>query len=76
MKELVEVLFSQEMCNKALSAFNLDLKGLPLGVPLEPQQVWLTSISILNKTEDKLGGGQVSDSYDGLSSQFYTAIHQ
>lgn len=71
-KELVEVLFSKEMRDEALTTFNLDLQKLPLGVP--SQQQIQSGISILNKIEDKLSGGRVPDSYDALSSKFYTAI--
>jgi poly [ADP-ribose] polymerase len=71
-RELVEVLFSKEMRDNALTSFNLDLKKLPLGVP--SQQQIQNGVSILNEIEDKLNGGDVSDSYAMLSSQFYTAI--
>lgn len=71
-KELIEVLFSKEMRDEALTSFNLDLKRLPLGVP--SQQQIQNGISVLNKIEDKLSGTRMSESYDSLSSQFYTAI--
>mmetsp|Transcript_32923 Transcript_32923/g.40429 ORF Transcript_32923/g.40429 Transcript_32923/m.40429 type:complete len:502 (-) Transcript_32923:365-1870(-) len=71
-KELVDVLFSKEMRNEALTSFNLDLKRLPLGVP--SQQQIQRGISILNIIDDKLSGSDISDSYNELSSQFYTAI--
>mmetsp|Transcript_7668 Transcript_7668/g.8851 ORF Transcript_7668/g.8851 Transcript_7668/m.8851 type:complete len:355 (+) Transcript_7668:1-1065(+) len=71
-KELMEVLFSKDMRNEVLATFDLDLKRLPLGVPSE-QQIQI-GISILNEIEDKLGGGDISESYHELSSRFYTAI--
>ena len=71
-KELIEVLFSKDMRDNALTSFNLDLKRLPLGVP--SQQQVQNGVSVLNKIENKLIGGRVSDSYNSLSSQFYTAI--
>jgi poly [ADP-ribose] polymerase len=60
------------MRDDALTSFNLDLKRLPLGVPSE-QQIQI-GVSILNEIEDKLNGGDVLDSYNELSSRFYTAI--
>jgi poly [ADP-ribose] polymerase len=71
-RELVEELFSEETRDNALTSFNLDLKKLPLGVP--SQQQIQNGVSILNEIEDKLNGGNVSNSYAELSSQFYTAI--
>lgn len=71
-KELIEVLFSEDMRNEALTAFDLDLAKLPLGVP--SQQQIQAGASILNEIEDKLNGGAVSASYPELSSRFYTAI--
>lgn len=71
-KELVEVLFSKEMRDEALSAFNLDLKRLPLGVPSK-QQIQL-GISILNEIEDLISGCGGNGSFDELSSRFYTSI--
>jgi poly [ADP-ribose] polymerase len=71
-KELIEVLFSKEMRNQALTSFNLDLKRLPLGVP--SQQQIQHGISILSEIEDKLGGGSAADTLEELSSRFYTAI--
>lgn len=58
--------------NETLTGFNLDLKRLPLGVPSE-QQIKV-GVSVLSDIEDKLNGGNVSDSYQVLSSRFYTAI--
>ena len=71
-RELIEELFSLETRDSALQSFNLDLKKLPLGVP--SQQQIQNGVSILNKIKNKLNGGNVSDSYPLLSSQFYTAI--
>jgi poly [ADP-ribose] polymerase len=71
-KELIEVIFSKEMRDEALTSFNLDLKKLPLGVP--SQQQIQNGVSILNQIEDKLSGENVSDSYAELSSRFYTEI--
>jgi poly [ADP-ribose] polymerase 2/3/4 len=72
-KELVEVLFSEEMRSEALTSFNLDLKRLPLGVPSKAQIDH--GISILREIEDKLNGTSVgSESFQDLSSRFYTAI--
>jgi poly [ADP-ribose] polymerase 2/3/4 len=72
-KELVEVLFSKEMRSEALTSFNLDLKRLPLGVPSKAQIQH--GISILREIEDKLKGPDaVSESFEELSSRFYTAI--
>ena len=71
-KELVEVLFSKEMRDEALSAFNLDLKRLPLGVPSK-QQIQL-GISILIEIEDLISGCGGNGSFDELSSRFYTSI--
>ena len=73
-KELIEVLFSKDMRDEALSTFNLDLKRLPLGVP--SQQQIEVGISVLNEIEDKINGGgsRRSSSFDELSSKFYTAI--
>ncbi|KAL7579499.1 hypothetical protein ACA910_007876 [Epithemia clementina (nom. ined.)] len=71
-KELIEVLFSKDMRNEALTDLKLDLKRLPLGVP--SQQQIQQGISILQKIENKLGGSSVAGSYEELSSQFYTAI--
>jgi poly [ADP-ribose] polymerase len=71
-KELVEVLFSKEMRNEALTSFNLDLKRLPLGVPSK-QQIQ-HGVTILSDIEDKLNGGTSSDTFEELSSRFYTAI--
>jgi len=72
-KELVEVLFSSNTRDEALTAFDLDLKRLPLGVPSR-QQIQ-AGVSILADIEKKLRGDQaVTDSYDELSSRFYTTI--
>lgn len=72
-KDLIETLFSKDMRDDALMKFNLDLKRLPLGVPSQNQIQH--GVSILKKIEDKLNGkGTISDTYDSLSSQFYTAI--
>ena len=71
-KELVEVIFSKDMRDEALTVFNLDLKRLPLGVPSE-QQIEI-GVSILNEIESKLNGDNVPDSCAELSSRFYTAI--
>jgi hypothetical protein len=71
-KELIEMLFSKDMRDDALSSYNLDLKRLPLGVP--SQQQIQTGVAILNEIEDKLNGGDVPDSFNELSSRFYTAI--
>ena len=71
-KELIDVLFSKETRNTALTSFHLDLTRLPLGVPSKDQiQV---GISILNKIEEKLSGTRMTENYTDLSSQFYTAI--
>jgi poly [ADP-ribose] polymerase 2/3/4 len=72
-KELVEVLFSKEMRNEALTSFNLDLKRLPLGVP-SMAQIQL-GVTILTEIEDKLKDPTSSVSTcENLSSRFYTAI--
>lgn len=71
-KDLIEVLFSKDMRNQALSSFNLDLKKLPLGVP--SQQQIQHGVTILDEIQDKLSGKNVPASYDALSSRFYTAI--
>eukprot|EP00978_Attheya_sp_CCMP212_P033483 scaffold135193_cov47-Attheya_sp.AAC.1 len=71
-RELMEVLFSQDMRDQALASFNLDLKRLPLGVPSQ-QQIQI-GVSVLNEIEDKLNGGTVSEGFAELSSRFYTAI--
>ena len=71
-KELIEVLFSKDMRDEALASFNLDLKRLPLGVPSK-QQIQI-GVDVLNEIEDKLNGGAVADSYQELSSRFYTSI--
>lgn len=71
-KDLIEVLFSKDMRNEALTSFNLDLKKLPLGVP--SQQQIQHGVTILDEIKDKLNGNRVTASYDELSSQFYTAI--
>ena len=71
-KELVEVLFSQDMRNDALQDFHIDLKRLPLGVP--SQQQIQQGLDILREIENKLNGEGVNESYMDLSSRFYTAI--
>lgn len=71
-KDLVEVLFSEDMRNAALSTFNIDLKKLPLGVPSE-QQIQ-HGIEVLGEIEQKLDGEDVDDSFMDLSSRFYTTI--
>jgi len=71
-KELIEVLFSKDMRDSALTSFNLDLKRLPLGVP--SQQQIQVGVSILSEIEDKLNGGDVSSDFHQLSSRFYTSI--
>jgi len=71
-KELMEVLFSSDTRDDALAAFDLDLKRLPLGVP--SQQQIQAGVLILADIEKKLNGGLISDSYDELSSRFYSAI--
>lgn len=71
-KALVEVLFSKEMRNEALSSFNLDLRKLPLGVPSKSQIQH--GVSILSEIEDKLSGSTSSSTFEELSSRFYTAI--
>lgn len=72
-KKLIELLFSKDMRDDALTTFNLDLKRLPLGVPSQ-QQIQI-GVSILDEIKEKLnGGGSVGESYDSLSSRFYTAI--
>ena len=71
-RELIEVIFSQDRRDDALSSFNLNLKKLPLGVP--SQQQIQNGISILNKIKDKLNGDSVSETYALLLSQFCTAI--
>lgn len=72
-KDLIQVLFSKEMRNEALSSFNLDLKRLPLGVPSK-QQIQC-GVAILDTIEEKINGSKnVTESYSDLSSQFYTAI--
>eukprot|EP00538_Stauroneis_constricta_P004159 CAMPEP_0119551110 /NCGR_PEP_ID=MMETSP1352-20130426/4463_1 /TAXON_ID=265584 /ORGANISM="Stauroneis constricta, Strain CCMP1120" /LENGTH=864 /DNA_ID=CAMNT_0007597119 /DNA_START=14 /DNA_END=2608 /DNA_ORIENTATION=+ len=71
-EELISVLFSQDMRNDALSAFNLDLKRLPLGVPSQNQIN--QGVDILTNIEKKLNGDAVRSSYQQLSSDFYTAI--
>lgn len=72
-KDLVDVLFSKQMRDAALTNYDLDLKRLPLGVPSQSQIQF--GISILNKIEEKLNGtANASSSYEQLSSEFYTAI--
>lgn len=71
-KELMEVLFSSDTRDEALAAFDLDLKRLPLGVPSE-QQIQ-AGVSILTDIKAKLNGVAISDSYQELSSRFYSAI--
>lgn len=71
-KELVEVLFSEDMRNEALANFHIDLKRLPLGVPSK-QQIQ-QGIDILGDIELKLGGEDVDGSFTDLSSRFYTII--
>jgi poly [ADP-ribose] polymerase 2/3/4 len=74
-KELVQVLFSDDMRNEALAAFDLDLNKLPLGVPSQAQIQ--RGIAILGEIEDKLKqqqGSRSHEHYEQLSSRFYTAI--
>ena len=71
-KDLIEVLFSKDMRNEALASFNLDLKRLPLGVPSQEQIN--QGVAILNDIEEKLKGNGPTDSFEDLSSRFYTAI--
>lgn len=71
-QELVQVLFSKDMQSQALQEYSIDLKKLPLGVP--SQQQIQRGIDVLNRIEEKLNNGNVTESYMALSSRFYTAI--
>jgi poly [ADP-ribose] polymerase 2/3/4 len=71
-KELVEQMFSKDMQNAALQAWSLDVKKMPLGCPSE-QQIQ-HGVVVLNRIKRKLAGPQHSDSFEELSSAFYTAI--
>ena len=73
-KELVEILFSKEIRNEALSTFQIDLRRLPLGVP--SQQQIQQGVAILGEIEDLLQGtsSASSGSFVELSSRFYTTI--
>jgi poly [ADP-ribose] polymerase len=71
-KDLIDVLFSKETRNTALTSFHLDLARLPLGVP-STDQIQI-GVSILNKIEEKLDGTRMTEDFNDLSSQFYTAI--
>jgi len=71
-RELIEVLFSKETRDIALTSFGIDLKKLPLGVP--SQQQIQNGVSILNQIEAKLNGDNVPETFDELSSRFYSVI--
>lgn len=70
--DLIHTLFSKEMRSDALQKMDIDLEKLPLGLPSSRQIA--QGVSILERIQDKLKGERVSESYENLSSQFYTAI--
>lgn len=72
-QQLMEVIFSTETRNEILLSFGIDLKRLPLGIPSKSQIN--AGLKVLDTIDRKLkNDASVIDSFQKLSSMFYTAI--
>lgn len=73
MQTLVNTMFSKDVRNASMQALNLDLKKLPMGVPSK-QQIQ-RGLDVLNEIKAKISkNSSVVDTFEDLSSRFYTCI--
>jgi poly [ADP-ribose] polymerase 2/3/4 len=71
-KQLVDLIFDEDMFNSAMTAMNLDPKKLPLGALSQGQIA--KGFSVLEQLEDAIHSNASKTRLEDITSEFYTLI--